>query len=33
MGWIESFFLTNDKSLPSLPNLQVLILDDLKGNP
>jgi predicted nucleic acid-binding protein len=27
------FFLTNDKSLPLLPNLQVLVLDDLKGNP
>ncbi len=24
------FFLTNDKRLPSLPNLQVLVLDDLK---
>ena len=25
-----SFFLTNDKRLPSLPGLQVLVLDDLK---
>ncbi len=24
------FFLTNDKRLPSLPGLQVLVLDDLK---
>src|SRR6266516_1309501 len=26
------FFLTNDKRLPSLPNLKVLILDDLKDD-
>ena len=25
-----SFFLTNDKQLPSLPNLKILLLDDLK---
>jgi predicted nucleic acid-binding protein len=25
-----SFFLTNDKHLPSLPNLTTLVLDDLK---
>ena len=25
-----SFFLTNDRRLPSLPNLKTLILDDLK---
>lgn len=25
-----SFFLTNDASLPSLPGLQILVLDDLK---
>ena len=32
MGWVESlapFFLTNDKRLPSLPNLKILMLDDL----
>jgi len=26
-------FLTNDKNLRSLPTLQVLVLDDMKGNP
>lgn len=26
-----SFFLTNDSRLPSLPNLQVLVLDELRG--
>lgn len=25
-----SFFLTNDKQLPSLPNMKILLLDDLK---
>ncbi len=25
-----SFFLTNDKHFPSLPNLKILLLDDLK---
>jgi hypothetical protein len=25
-----SFFLTNDIRLPSLPNLKILLLDDLK---
>jgi predicted nucleic acid-binding protein len=25
-----SFFLTNDKKLPSLPGMQILVLDDLK---
>ena len=29
MGWVDSFFLTNDKRLPSLPNLNILMLDDL----
>ena len=24
-----AFFLTNDKHLPSLPNLKILMLDDL----
>ncbi|HLJ34381.1 MAG TPA: PIN domain-containing protein [Ktedonobacteraceae bacterium] len=28
-----SFFLTNDKQLPSLPNLKILLLDDLKKGP
>jgi predicted nucleic acid-binding protein len=28
-----SFFLTNDKYLPSLPNLKILVLDDLKKEP
>ena|ERR1700730_10523929 len=28
-----SFFLTNDKHLPSLPNLKILVLDDLKKEP
>ncbi len=25
-----SFFLTNDARLPSLPDLKILVLDDLK---
>ncbi len=32
MGWVESlapFFLTNDIHLPPLPNLNILMLDDL----
>jgi len=29
MGWVDSFFLTNDTRLPSLPNLKILMLDDL----
>ncbi|GAC1349649.1 MAG: PIN domain-containing protein [Ktedonobacteraceae bacterium] len=28
-----SFFLTNDKQLPSLPNITTLVLDDLKKEP
>lgn len=28
-----SFFLTNDAKLPSLPNLQVLVLENLKREP
>ncbi len=27
---LHSFFLTNDASLPSLPNLKMLQLDELK---
>jgi len=27
-----SFFLTNDKKFPSIPELKVLLLDDLKAN-
>ena len=30
MGWVDSFFLTNDKRLPSLPNLKTLLLVELK---
>ncbi len=30
MGWVDSFFLTNDTRLPSLPNLKTLVLDNLK---
>jgi hypothetical protein len=30
MGWVDSFFLTNDIRLPSLPNLKTLVLNDLK---
>jgi hypothetical protein len=29
MGWVDSFFLTNDINLSSLPNLKILMLDDL----
>lgn len=28
-----SFFLTNDGRLPSLPELEVLVLDELRGSP
>jgi hypothetical protein len=41
MGWIDAlwgkavgldtFFLTNDSRSPSLPELEVLILDELKA--
>jgi len=27
---LASFFLTNDSRLPSLPELEVLVLDELK---
>ena len=28
-----SFFLTNDRGLPSLPDLKILMLDELKTRP